>query len=79
MPSLFVLDVPEFAPLIAGAAKDHRVTRRNGYALIESPDSILVERSKSGLGDAVWYGALTGGYEGRVNEFSATRLAIGKE
>jgi len=78
MPSLFVLDVPEFAPLIAGAAADHRVTRRNGYAVIAAADTVVVERAKSGLGDAVWYGALTGGYEGRIVEFSATRLAIAK-
>ena len=47
MPSLFVLDVPEFATLIAGAAGTHKVRRR-------------------------------GGYEGRVVEFSAERLVIGK-
>jgi hypothetical protein len=78
MPSLFVLDVPEFAPLIAAASADHRVRRQRGYAMIESPETIVVERRKSGLGDAVWYGALTGGYEGRIVEFSADRLVIGK-
>ena len=78
MPSLFVLDVPEFAPLIAGAASGHAVRRRGGYAMIEAADKIVVERSRSGLGDAVWYGALTGGYQGRIVEFSADRLVIGK-
>ena len=83
MPSLFVLDVPEFAPLIAGAASGHTVRRRGGYALIEAADKVVVERAKSRLGDAaigdaVWFGALTGGYEGRVVEFSADRLIIGK-
>ena len=78
MPSLFVLDVPEFAPLIAGAAGAHKVSRRGGYAAIEAPERVVVERARSGLGDAVWYGALTGGYEGRIVEFSADRLVIGK-
>jgi hypothetical protein len=78
MPILFVLDVPEFAPLIAGAAGGHKVRRRGGYAAIEAPDNVVVERARSGLGDAVWYGALTGGYEGRIVEFSADRLVIGK-
>ena len=78
MPSLFVLDVPEFAPLIAGAASSHRIRRRGGYAAIEAPEKVVVERARSGLGDAVWYGALTGGYEGRIVEFSADRLVIGK-
>jgi hypothetical protein len=77
MPSLFVLDVPEFASLIAGAG-DHRVERRAGYVLIEAAEKIVVERAKSGLGDAVWFGALTGGFEGRIMEFSADRLVIGK-
>ena len=78
MPSLFVLDVPEFAPLIAGAATGHSVQRRAGYAIVKSTDKVIVERAKSGLGDAVWFGALTGGYEGRIVEFSAERLVIGK-
>lgn len=83
MPSLFVLDVPEFAPLIAGAAGTQKVRRRNGYAAIEAAEQVVVERAKSRLGDAaiadaVWFGALTGGYEGRVVEFSAERLVIGK-
>lgn len=78
MPCLFVLDVPEFAPLIAGAAGAHKVRRRGGYAAIEAPESVVVERARSGLGDALWYGALTGGYEGRIVEFSADRLVIGK-
>ena len=78
MPTLFVLDVPEFAPLIAGASADHRVRRQQGYAMIESPETIVVERKESGLGDAVWYGALTSGYEGRIVEFSEDRLVIGK-
>lgn len=78
MPSLFVLDVPEFAPLIAGAAADHRVQRQGGYAMIEAADKVVVERARSGLGDAVWFGALTGGYEGRIVEFNADRLVIGK-
>ena len=78
MPRLFVLDVPEFAPLIAGAGTDHRVERRAGYALIEAAEKVVVERAKSGLGDAVWFGALTGGFEGRIVEFSADRLVIGK-
>jgi hypothetical protein len=78
MPILFVLDVPEFAPLIAGAAAGHRIQRRGGYAMIEAAEKVVVERAQSGLGDAVWFGALTGGYEGRVVEFSADRLVIGK-
>lgn len=78
MPRLFVLDVPEFAPLIAGAVADHRVRRQGGYATIEAADAVVIERTRSGLGDAVWYGALTGGYQGRIVEFSADRLMIGK-
>jgi hypothetical protein len=79
MPSLFVLDVPEFAPLLKGAEKTYRVSRKGGYAAIAAPDELVIERAASGLGDAIWYGALTGGYEGRVREFSAHRLRIAKE
>ena len=55
MPCLFVLDVPEFAPLIAGASAGNSVRRRAGYVMIEAPDRVVVERAKSGLGDAVWF------------------------
>lgn len=79
MPSLFVLDVPEFAPLIASAAASHQVRRRRGYAAIQAAEKIVVERGQSGLGDALWFGALTGGYEGCIVEFSAVRLVIGKQ
>ncbi len=79
MPSLFVLDVPEFAPLLKGAGNSYDVSRKGGYAAIAAPDELIIERAASGLGDAVWYGALTGGYEGRIREFSARRLCIVKE
>jgi len=76
MPRLFVLDVPEFAPLLRDADKAYRIVRAHGYAAIAANDEIVIERNASGLGDAVWYGALTGGYEGRIAEFSADRLRI---
>lgn len=77
MPTLFILDVPEFAPIVR-AAKDLRydVTHKGGYVAIDAPGDLVIERAKSGLTDAIWYGVLTGGYTGRIAAFDAAQLRI---
>jgi hypothetical protein len=74
---LFVLDVPEFASLVAaGAASGLQVERREGYAQLAAPDAIRLDRAATGLGRAVWYGALTGGYLGSIERFDDEALVI---
>jgi hypothetical protein len=77
MPKLYVLEVPEFAPLIdAARARRYATVSRGGYAVISAPDEIAIERQATGLGEAVWFGALTGGFAGRIAEFHGGRLRI---
>ena len=77
MPALFILDTDEFLPLVRAAEKRGLSVRRSrGYAVISSPSEILIERSVASVGDAIWYGALTGGFEGAVAEFSGSRLRL---
>lgn len=74
---LFVLDVPEFASLVeAGGAAGLQVERRGGYAQLAADGVIRLERAATGLGRAVWYGALTGGYLGSIERFDDEALII---
>ena len=79
MPALFVLDVPEFAPLVVYAeARDGLTVATLGdYRIIRSDGDIAIPRVETGMGQAVWFGALAGGFEGEIVEFSETRLVIG--
>jgi catechol 2,3-dioxygenase-like lactoylglutathione lyase family enzyme len=76
---LFVLDAPEFKPLIdaAVAAEDcHLLKLSNGYWKISSNVSLSFERKKLGFDPAIWNAALTGGYVGQVTVFDRYQLEI---
>jgi hypothetical protein len=80
MASLFVLDVPEFQPLIEAAGKaGTSVTRKASFARLSAPGRLIIERQATGLGLAIWYGALTGGYQGRVERFDGDQIIIADE
>ncbi len=77
MASLFVLDVPEFAPLIHAAGQGGtQVLRKANFARLSAPGRLVVDRAATGLGLAIWYGALTGGYQGRVERFDGDQIVI---
>lgn len=76
MATLYILDVPEFAPLvqIARGAGMH-ISRQTDYFALSS-DEIRIPRKATGLRRAVWYGALTGGFEGALRRFDDDELVI---
>lgn len=79
MPTIFVLDVSEFLPLVehAQATESLKVTGpRLGYYRIESPTEIKLNRKALGFKPAVWHGALTGGLVGSVQHFDNDNLVI---
>ena len=63
----------ENGPVIVGSA----VTAIGDYRKIHSAAEIVIQRAATGLGQAVWFGALTGGFEGVILEFNENRLMIG--
>ena len=79
MPVLFVPDVPEYAPLVDYAAGQAglSVSTLGAYREIRGDREISIPRAATGLGQAVWFGALVGGLQGEILEFSETRLVIG--
>ncbi len=77
MPTLFILDMPELAPLIRAArSAGCAIESRAGYAIASSSVEIVLQRKVSGLADALWFSAVAGGYEGRIAEFNGERLRL---
>jgi hypothetical protein len=79
MPTVFVLDVEEFHPLVAHARerKELRVTGPSkGYWRIDADQAIVLSRKDLGFKPAVWNGALTGGLIGKVVLFDKDHMRI---
>ena len=79
MPAIFVLDVPEFRALadVARTKPDYCVTEPGlGYLKIESDGDMLFDRKELGFKPAIWYGAFTGGVDGRIAEFGRDTVRI---
>lgn len=77
--SVFVLDVPEFRPLINSARESGAYPTTaigNGYIRIDGNPGITFDRKALGFKPAVWYGALTGGLAGQIEQFDTDRLVI---
>jgi hypothetical protein len=79
MTAMYVLDVPEFRALAETARANPAWRVRAvglGYVRIESDGDLVFERTALGFKPAIWYGALTGGIEGRIAEFGRDRLRL---
>ncbi|GAA3124895.1 hypothetical protein [Streptosporangium carneum] len=77
MTAIYVLDVPEFAPLAGAAVADGLLlTRRAGYIRLTAEGPITVRRADADMVDAVWFSALTGGYTGVLECFDRDRIRV---
>jgi hypothetical protein len=79
MSGFYLLDVPEFAPLAEAALRTGkcREDRRIGcYRFITFDDRLDIERADTGLTEAVWFGCLTAGLDGKIAHFDANRLSL---
>ena len=77
--AVYVLDVPEFRALIdvARQTADYQVLPAgNGYLKIEGNPDLVFHRKALGFKPAVWYGALTGGLAGQIQQFDMDALVI---
>jgi hypothetical protein len=76
--AIYLLNVPEFEPLKRGlsTADGMSLTQRGDYWVAESDREIVLHRRDVGVGQAVWFGALTGGVTGKITEFSEDTLRI---
>jgi hypothetical protein len=79
MPTIFVLDVPEFQPLVdhaRGLSGCSVQGPRLGYWRVARAGALEFQRKALGLKPAVWHGALTGGMVGRITHFDNDRLVV---
>jgi hypothetical protein len=79
MSGFYVLAVPEFASLIdaavkSGAGKVH--PPRGHYQFVEFESEIEIWRRDTRMNEAVWYGCLTGGLDGKIAHFDSDRLKL---
>ena len=79
MPTLFVLDAPEFQPIVDAARRDNSFTVAGpsaGYFRLSSIDELRIQRSDTGVGEAIWFGVATGGYRGGAMTLTNEILVI---
>ena len=79
MPAIFVLNVPEFLPMVEYARKLATCKvdgPRLGYFRITGSPALNFKRKELGFKPAVWHGALTGGLVGRITHFDNDMLCI---
>ncbi|MFI0404349.1 hypothetical protein [Actinomadura sp. 3N508] len=78
MTALYVLDVPEFAPLADAATAETPITRtRVGpYLKVAADGEIVIGRAATSFRDAVWFSVLGGGYDGDLLRYDADEIRI---
>jgi hypothetical protein len=76
--AIYVLDVPEFEPLVSIARNAGMQARRTGdYLELSTADQELVlHRDGTGIRTALWHAALTGGLDGRIVSFTAETIHL---
>lgn len=76
---IFVPDLPEFEAVVNAARNAGNcsiIAPIAGHWRIEADKAIRFERKLLRLGPALWNSALTGGYQGRIVEYSRDVLLI---
>jgi hypothetical protein len=76
--AIFLLSVPEFEPLVRSlsATDGVAIAQRGDYHVASADGDIVLHRRDAGVGQAVWFGALTGGVTGTIVEFTEETLRI---
>ncbi len=80
MPSLYVLDVPEFRPLVDAARRGEGfdvVGPAAGYYRLSTQGQLRLYRADTGLPEALWFGAFTAGYDGQELVIDKEQFWIG--
>lgn len=78
MPAIFILDTPEFQPLVRTAEHAGMKIRSAGDYLEASSSlpRVTLERSVTNVRLSIWFAALTGGLDGHIAHFDHDRLEI---
>lgn len=76
---IYVLNVPEFLPVVAAAKQrgDCRITfSEKGYYRVEAPSEIVLSRKQMQMKPAIWYGLFTGGMQGEIANFGREEVRV---
>ena len=79
MPTLFVLDAPEFRPIVEVARGRGDIAVKgpvSGYYSLSAEVDLRIARSETGLTEALWFGAVTGGFRGAAMSLDSHELLI---
>jgi hypothetical protein len=82
MVTIFVPDIPELSPLVEAARRGIECQiepPRRGYWRITAPREVRFSRNDLGLTHALWNSALSGGFCGRIVEYTSDALCIASE
>ncbi|HSV83351.1 MAG TPA: hypothetical protein VLK85_29475 [Ramlibacter sp.] len=77
--TIYVADLPEFAPLVEAVRKSEAaavVPPKAGYWQLQAPRRITFSRKALKLRPALWFSMLSGGYRGRLTEFTRDAVTI---
>lgn len=77
MTALYVLDIPEFAVFVRAAeAQGLCVARAGDYVEVSGAGRLTITRTQANVRPAVWFAALTGGFQGRLVALDDDRLIL---
>jgi hypothetical protein len=78
MVKIYIVDVPEFRPIVDGARRAGIEVGGpvKGYYIIAREGEVVLSRKALGLKPAVWYSSLSGGLEGRIAQFDRDALRV---
>ncbi len=79
MPIVYILDVPEFRPVLEGFAALANATTSGpagGYWRIEGDGELALRRKATKISVALWYSALMGGFIGEIAQYDREDMRI---
>ena len=79
MPAVYVVDVPEFRPVVEAARPKPQCRVGEpikGYYKIEIDGEVTFNRKEMQMKPAIWYGLFTGGLDGEVKSWDRDQVVI---
>ncbi|WP_299541162.1 hypothetical protein [uncultured Streptomyces sp.] len=79
--SVYVLDVPEFDPVVHTARTAGMDVDRVGdyLRLTTGGREVVLRREETGMRPALWHAMLTGGLDGRIVSFTSEAVHLAEE
>lgn len=79
MSGFYVLDVPEFSSLVRAVGQNQNCIVHpalGGYRYVQFSGSIELQRRDTELQEAVWFGCLTAGLDGKIASFTKDAIRL---